>query len=395
MRTKFLNYYTLGILSAMILCGARVTLGQPASNDGFRREYYENGKLFSETDCLQKDSSGVYYEYYENGKIKTEIHYEAGQLQGPYTDYCEDGSPRVQFEYKNNQRDGIYKAYYENGKLQAEGRYKSGKEEGIHTVFYPNGNVAAEVNFIDGKETGLAKTYYQEGSKWEEFSYKNGIRDGEYREYGLNGLLMKDAEYKDGQLINANNYDEEQKLIVRTLNELILKRPAGQNLKGPVVLRKCVSDEIGVTFACDPSWKLNRQGKLLKIMISEIPRIQMDIEESEQTIHFMSEINEQAFASMGRYEEGFHFEHLTHCNREMIKINGYLKGNPQARVSDFYLIDHLHLHAVKFTVDPKEVWESYKWLIKEIVDSFSFTKQNTGIKFNTEAADESCEDLIK
>ncbi len=392
---KNLNFYAFGVVFAITACLPQTALGQSASNDGFRREYYENGKLFSETDCLQTDSSGVYYEYYENGKLKTEIHYEAGQLQGPYTDYCEDGSPRVHFEYKNNKRDGIYKAYYENGKLQAEGRYKNGKEEGIHTVFYPNGNVAAEVNFIDGKETGLAKTYYLEGPQWEEFSYKNGIRDGEYREYALNGLLKKEVRYKNGQKIEASNYDEEQKLIVRTLNELILKRPAGQTFKGPMVLRKCVSDEIGVTFACDPSWKLNRQGKQLKIVISEVPRVEMDLEESEQTIHFMSEINERAFTEMGRYEPGFHFEHLTHCDRETIKINGYLKGNLQARVSDFYLIDHLQLHALKFTVDPKEACESYKWLIKEIVDSFHFTKQNAEIKFNTEAADESCEDLIK
>ncbi|GEM_PF-4152288 len=163
----------------------------------------------------------------------------------------------------------------------------------------------------------------------------------------------------------------------------------------PMILRKCTSDEAGVVFDCDPSWKLNRQGKILKITISEVPHVEMTVEESDQTVHFMSELNEEAFANMGRYEEGFHFEHLTRCNRETIKINGYLKGSPRTRVSDFYLVDHLHLHSVKFTVDPKEAWEDYKWLIKEIVDSMSFVKHQSDVKFNLEQIDETCGELTE
>jgi hypothetical protein len=163
----------------------------------------------------------------------------------------------------------------------------------------------------------------------------------------------------------------------------------------PVSLRKCTSEEIGITFDCDPSWKLNRKERTLKVTISQNPLVEMDIEESEQTIHFISEINEAAFAGMGRYEEGFHFEHLTHCDRETIKISGYLKGHPQARVSDYYLIDHLKMHSVKFTVDPKEAWEDYKWLIKDLADSFHLVKQKQDTKLFAEETDESCEDLVK
>lgn len=175
---------------------------------------------------------------------------------------------------------------------------------------------------------------------------------------------------------------------------LISTASAEGNKEFPLALRKCNSDEVGVSFNCDPAWKLSRQAKTLKVIISKTPYVEMDVEESGQTIHFMSELNEEAFTSMGRYEDGFHFEHLTHCNRETIKINGYLKGKPNVRVSDFYLIDHLRLHSVKFTVDPKEAWEKYKWLIKEIVDSIHFTKHQTDIKFYLEPTDETCEDLI-
>ncbi len=163
----------------------------------------------------------------------------------------------------------------------------------------------------------------------------------------------------------------------------------------PIVLRKCTSEEIGMTFDCDPTWKLNRKDKTLKVTISESPRVEMFVEENDQTIRFLSEMNESAFDSMGRYEPGFHFEHLTQCNRETIKINGYLKGHPETRVSDFYLIDQMHMHSVKFTVDPKEAWENYKWLIKDIVDSLHIIQQKSDIKFYTEETDEVCEDLVK
>jgi len=164
--------------------------------------------------------------------------------------------------------------------------------------------------------------------------------------------------------------------------------------KLPIALQKCTSDEVGMTFDCDPSWKLNRYLKTLKVTISENPQVEFLIEESQQSTHFMSELTEDAFASTGRYEEGFHFEHQIRCNREAIKINGYLKGSPQIRVSDFFLIDHGRIHSVKFTVDPKDAWENYKWLIKDVIDSIKFFKQPHS-KFNLEETDETCEDLVK
>lgn len=166
--------------------------------------------------------------------------------------------------------------------------------------------------------------------------------------------------------------------------------------KLPIVLRKCVSEEVGISFACDPTWKLRNEGKKFTVTINEVPRVEMTIEESEQTTHFISELSQDAFRSMGRYEDGFHFEHLTYCHRETIKINGYLKGHSDARVSDFYLLDHLNLHSVKFTVDPKESWESYKWLIKEIIDSVRFVRQDKELRFPQDGIEEdTCEELVK
>lgn len=169
---------------------------------------------------------------------------------------------------------------------------------------------------------------------------------------------------------------------------------AGPGQNPPTALQKCVSDEVGIAFACDPLWKLSRLGKTLKVTISAAPLVEVVILENDQTIHFMSELSADALAGTGRYEKDFHIERIRHCERETVKVNGYLKGRPDVRVSDFYLIDHLQVHSVKFTVDPKEAWGDYQWLIKEVIDSVRFIKHKPGTSFSTEETDETCEDLV-
>lgn len=182
--------------------------------------------------------------------------------------------------------------------------------------------------------------------------------------------------------------------LVMSLGLISIARAEDEPQGQKPFLQRCTSEETGIAFACDSKWKLTRQLRTLKVTISETPSVEMEISENDQSIHFISELNQEAFENTGRYEPGFHFEHLTYCNRETIKINGYLKDQPQVRVSDFYLIDHNRIHSIKFTVNPKEAWEDHKWLIKEIVDSMHFIKQYPGRKLNLDETDETCEDLI-
>lgn len=194
---------------------------------------------------------------------------------------------------------------------------------------------------------------------------------------------------------NPGNYaSQDSKIMLDVLGEESELATEDSGIKKPA-LRRCVSDEVGVSFACDPLWKLTRLGKTLKITISQTPRVEFVITESDQAIHFMSELTRDALAGLGRYEEGFHIERFRHCDRETVKVNGYLKGYPGVRVSDFYLVDHLAIHSVKFTVEPKDAWEDYKWIIKEIIDSVLFIKHKPGVKFNLQETDESCEELTQ
>lgn len=156
----------------------------------------------------------------------------------------------------------------------------------------------------------------------------------------------------------------------------------------------CVSKEIGARFKCDPAWPLAQQGKTMKVTISKDPSVTMVLEESDLKTHFISELTHNAFASLGRYEDGFFVERQERCQREAIKVNGYLKGHPDVRVSDFYLIDHLQMHTVRFTVAPKEAWEDYKWLVKATIDSLEFIRQEPAATFRVDDSGAPCEETL-
>ncbi len=369
-------------------------VGQVTEENGYRREYYESGELLSETNCFDDDDDGVYREYYENGQLKMEVFYKSGQREGLYQDYCEDGILRLKFEYKNNKRDGIYKLYYNSGALEAEGLYEDGKEVGVHNVYYENGNLAASANYDEGHEQGVAETYYEDGTIWEEFSYKDGLRDGEYREYHPNGYVKREIIYDKGNIVRVNNYDDERELFLQVL-ERKLDAPFGEHKQRNVLKSRCQSELLGVEFLCEPYWKLERKENFLKVTISIHPRVVFTVEETDQTIGFMHQLSRKAIEEMDRYAKGFAIERITYCNRETIKVKGYAKDNLNKRLSDFYLLDHLKLHMIRFSVEPKANWKDYKFLIKDVSDSFIFKHEGKEIIFfNNGEASGDCSDII-
>lgn len=389
LKKPFLIFCLLFLISNPAVYAAEV------EDDGFRREYYAGGQLLSETDCLEEESTGYYREFYENGNTKFEVNYPAGYLYGVYSDYCETGTPQMKLDYRNFQKNGVYTAYFENGKIQSTGEYLDGKATGLHQVYYPSGQLAAENEYSEGIKNGKGKTFYPEGALWEEYVYKDGLPEGKYRAFTTSGLLVKEVDYERGEVVRAMNYGEERLLILEVLKNKFAVKATGTSWEKNTALHQCISQETGIQFACDPDWKLKRMGRTLTITISEVPLVEMVVEESDRKIRFPHELTREALTDMGRYEYDFFIERFRHCDRETVKVNGRLKGQPGTRVSDFYMTDHFVLHSVKFTVAPEAAWEDYKWLVKEIVDSVQFIKQPEGFKFANEETDETCEELVK
>lgn len=72
--------------------------------------------------CVEK-------EYYENGKLMSET------------------------PYKDNKANGVDKMYYENGRLMGEARYKNGKRNGVEKAYYSSSEPFADVIWNNGEIT--------------------------------------------------------------------------------------------------------------------------------------------------------------------------------------------------------------------------------------------------
>lgn len=183
-------------------------------------------------------------------------------------------------------------------------------------------------------------------------------------------------------------------MSVVLVTSVIFAGSAHSDQQAPIALQKCISHETGVAFACLPTWKLHRKGRVLKVIVSRSPRVEVDIEETDQKVRFLHELTREALASSGRYADGFHIERFSYCDRETVKVNGYLKGDPVKRVSDFYLIDHLNIHSIKFTAQSTQAWEEYKFIIKQIVESVTFIHHDQPARFHSEEKDATCEEML-
>ena len=144
-----------------------------------------------------------------------------------------------------------------------------------------------------------------------------------------------------------------------------------KNLYGHSV--DCVDKNLGITFYCNPNWKIISSKNKLSTTISTYPNVTFTVEKLNSKMDFLSQINRFSLESMNRYAEGFGTEHITIANRETLKIKAYSKKNQYVRLSDYYLINNLALYRISFSVNDKDDWDKYKFLIRDIMKSFNFT----------------------
>ncbi len=80
-----------------------------------------SGSVFGEEPEVKK-------EYWDNGRLKSETH------------------------YKNGKEEGLETFWYKTGKKKNETHYKNGKENGILKTWDKDGNITFQGNFVDGKK---------------------------------------------------------------------------------------------------------------------------------------------------------------------------------------------------------------------------------------------------
>ena len=93
-----------------------------------KKEYYKDGTLKMEGECLYHEFNGKVKEYYHNGKLKIECEYQNGLKNGKSKEFFENGELYFEGEYLNGKRwNGKGKEYYEKDKIIYELEYINDK----------------------------------------------------------------------------------------------------------------------------------------------------------------------------------------------------------------------------------------------------------------------------
>ena len=127
MKTKPITF--LLSLSFLFFFSSFVYGGEPEVN----RDYYDNGKLKSETHYKNGKKEGLQTGWFESGSKKAEAHFKNGRLHGTTKAWYKNGLNFFILHNKNGIESGIRKEWDENGKLIFEGKPEDMKDKKTNT----------------------------------------------------------------------------------------------------------------------------------------------------------------------------------------------------------------------------------------------------------------------
>ena len=154
--------------------------------------------LFS-TLFLLSGCTEVKREFYENGRLKSETHYRFGKETGTTTYYHFFYPVKtMEIEMKRGKKNGkLIKRYFDNN-IELIAFYKNDLVEGVETHYYRNGNRAMEVYYTKGVKNGTATTWYYNGMLKETGTYVNDLFDGAWENFDERGLLIGEGSFVKG-----------------------------------------------------------------------------------------------------------------------------------------------------------------------------------------------------
>jgi antitoxin component YwqK of YwqJK toxin-antitoxin module len=125
--------------------------------------------------------------------------------------YYNNGDVSEKHEWKNNLKDGIWEQYYMGGLLKMKGNYIANKLEGDFFVYDENGKP-----YLRGR-------------------YLNDRRHGKWTFFREDGTIEADLEYMNGKPLNADQLNEKQQVLFRTIdaNEGKFEEPDENNFLVP------------------------------------------------------------------------------------------------------------------------------------------------------------------
>lgn len=163
----------------------------PHYHDGKQEEFYENGKLKSESNYLRNSKNGLQTQWHENGTVAVQSNFQNGEQHGEETRYYPNGKVRQKSVYQRGKLDGDQILYNEAGKILRKSSFDSDQEcTRTEYTYFPDGKTASEKNYQFGSTTGKP------------------IKCGKWFEYITPTQLKYKMEFDDrGDIIHGETYE--------------------------------------------------------------------------------------------------------------------------------------------------------------------------------------------
>ena len=147
-------------------------------------------------------------------------------------------------------------------------------------------------------------------------------------------------------------------------------------------LENCAEKTLEVEFLCDPEWKSGKKGNTVFAVISADPAVTLTIHRRASPVVSLLQWDHQQLKDLGKYADGFRTEQVAFAGEEALKVKAFSEEYPQIRLLDYYLIHDGDLYSILFSVEPKENWDDYKFLLQKIAHSFNFIDTIRFLKLN-------------
>tara|TARA_B100001094_G_C18130501_1_gene771947 strand:+ start:279 stop:1064 length:786 start_codon:yes stop_codon:yes gene_type:complete len=103
------------------------------SNNGYLREWYDDGSLYIEYQFTNGKKNGVQKKWYKNGQQEILYYYKKGKLEGAQKKWHKNGALKFKINYKNDVQHGKSEEWLSDGTVK-------------HTKIFDNGILIKQVN---------------------------------------------------------------------------------------------------------------------------------------------------------------------------------------------------------------------------------------------------------
>lgn len=124
--------------------------------------YNSEGKLLSKGQLYNNMKHGNYEYFYLNGVRKSLEVYKYDTIVSE-TNWFDNGKLSSESKYKNGLKTGWYREYYMTGNLKLEQEYLKGMRHGTYKSYFNNGKLYNDGKFKDDELTGELKYYSEKG----------------------------------------------------------------------------------------------------------------------------------------------------------------------------------------------------------------------------------------